>query len=302
MIKIYETTFKDVSAVNVETQKLIATFLPELGGKFTSLIDKRTNRQLMEQNPGEKYQKLSYAGEYVPAECSAFDDMFPTIDAFRCNQFPWNGAEMPDHGEVCGLPWDYEITGDSLKLSTYGVRFPYRFQKSVGEENGNIKISYKVTNLCPFDFDFVYAAHCMIAGEAEAEVTFPFSHGEICTGIFHEQHEFSYGDKMTWQGCTLPPKGDNRAYKFFFDKPIPEGWCKCTYKDGSFVKMVFPEDKLPWMGLWLNTGSFKNMYNIAFEPCSGTHDRPDIARQHGKFSVLPAKGTYEWFLKFEVND
>lgn len=302
MIKIYETTFKDVSAVNVETQKLIATFLPELGGKFTSLIDKRTNRQLMEQNPGEKYQKLSYAGEYVPAECSAFDDMFPTIDAFRCNQFPWNGAEMPDHGEVCGLPWDYEITGDSLKLSTYGVRFPYRFQKSVGEENGNIKISYKVTNLCPFDFDFVYAAHCMIAGEAGAEVTFPFSHGEICTGIFHEQHEFSYGDKMTWQGCTLPPKGDNRAYKFFFDKPIPEGWCKCTYKDGSFVKMVFPEDKLPWMGLWLNTGSFKNMYNIAFEPCSGTHDRPDIARQHGKFSVLPAKGTYEWFLKFEVND
>ena len=302
MIKIYETTFKDVSAVNVETQKLIATFLPELGGKFTSLIDKRTNRQLMEQNPGEKYQKLSYAGEYVPAECSAFDDMFPTIDAFRCNQFPWNGADMPDHGEVCGLPWDYEITGDSLKLSTYGVRFPYRFQKSVGEENGNIKISYKVTNLCPFDFDFVYAAHCMIAGEAGAEVTFPFSHGEICTGIFHEQHEFSYGDKMTWQGCTLPPKGDNRAYKFFFDKPIPEGWCKCTYKDGSFVKMVFPEDKLPWMGLWLNTGSFKNMYNIAFEPCSGTHDRPDIARQHGKFSVLPAKGTYEWFLKFEVND
>lgn len=302
MIKIYETTFKDVSAVNVETQKLIATFLPELGGKFTSLIDKRTNRQLMEQNPGEKYQKLSYAGEYVPAECSAFDDMFPTIDAFRCNQFPWNGAEMPDHGEVCGLPWDYEINGDSLKLSTYGVRFPYRFQKSVGEENGNIKISYKVTNLCPFDFDFVYAAHCMIAGEAGAEVTFPFSHGEICTGIFHEQHEFSYGDKMTWQGCTLPPKGDNRAYKFFFDKPIPEGWCKCTYKDGSFVKMVFPEDKLPWMGLWLNTGSFKNMYNIAFEPCSGTHDRPDIARQHGKFSVLPAKGTYEWFLKFEVND
>ena len=302
MIKIYETTFKDVSAVNVETQKLIATFLPELGGKFTSLIDKRTNRQLMEQNPGEKYQKLSYAGEYVPAECSAFDDMFPTIDAFRCNQFPWNGAEMPDHGEVCGLPWDYEITGDSLKLSTYGVRFPYRFQKSVGEENGNIKISYKVTNLCPFDFDFVYAAHCMIAGEAGAEVTFPFSHGEICTGIFHEQHEFSYGDKMTWQGCTLPPKGDNRAYKFFFDKPIPEGWCKCTYEDGSFVKMVFPEDKLPWMGLWLNTGSFKNMYNIAFEPCSGTHDRPDIARQHGKFSVLPAKGTYEWFLKFEVND
>ena len=302
MIKIYETTFKDVHAVAVETEKLIATYLPELGGKFTSLVDKRSGRQYMEQNPGTTYQKLSYAGAYVPAECSAFDDMFPTIDAFRCNQFPWQGAEMPDHGEVCGLPWHFEIEEKELHLYTYGVRFPYRFEKWIGEENGNIAMRYKVTNLSPFDFDFVYAAHCMIAGEEGAKVTFPFEHGEKCTGIFHEQNKFSYSDKMEWNGCTRPAKGDNQAYKFFFDKPIPEGWCKCEYKDGSSIKMVFSKDKLPWMGLWLNTGSFKNMYNIAFEPCSGTHDRPDIARQHGKFSVLPANGTYEWELNFEVND
>ena len=48
MIKIYETTFKDVHAVAVETEKLIATYLPELGGKFTSLVDKRSGRQYME--------------------------------------------------------------------------------------------------------------------------------------------------------------------------------------------------------------------------------------------------------------
>lgn len=70
MIKIYETTFKDVHAVAVETEKLIATYLPELGGKFTSLVDKRSGRQYMEQNPGTTYQKLSYAGAY--GSCGMF--------------------------------------------------------------------------------------------------------------------------------------------------------------------------------------------------------------------------------------
>ena len=300
MIKIYDTQFKDVHAVAVETEKVTALYLPELGGKLASLVDKRTGRQYLEQNTGEKYQKLAYAGDYVAAECAAFDDMFPTIDAFRCNQFPWQGVEMPDHGEVCGLPWTYEIGENELHMYTYGVRFPYRFEKWVGEDNGNIAMRYKATNLSPFDFDFVYAAHCMVAGEEGAVVTTPFDNGAQCTYIFDNKLDHPYGKKCAWEGLTLPAKGDDHAYKYFFDDPAPEGWCKVEYRDGSFIKMVFSADKLPWLGLWINTGDFKNMYNIAIECSSGTHDRPDVARMHGKYSVLPAKGTYEWKLNFEV--
>lgn len=224
MIKIYETTFKDVHAGSRGNRKVNRNLSPRawranlplqwIRGAAGSIWSKIREQHI---------RNYPMPGHMVPAEGSAFDDMFPTIDAFRCNQFPWQGAEMPDHGEVCGLPWHFEIEEKELHLYTYGVRFPYRFEKWIGEENGNIAMRYKVTNLSPFDFDFVYAAHCMIAGEEGAKVTFPFEHGEKCTGIFHEQNKFSYSDKMEWNGCTLPAKGDNQAYKFFFDKPIPGG-------------------------------------------------------------------------------
>lgn len=299
-MKIYETMYKDVKGLAVETEKLIAVFLPELGAKLTSLKDKRTGRELLEQDKGESYRKLSYAGEYVPAECSAFDDMFPTIDAFRCNQFPWEGVEMPDHGEVCGLPWTTEIHEDSVTFRVHGVRFPYSLQKTVTEKDGNLALAYRAENHSPFDFDFVYAAHCMIAAEENAYLTVPYEKGASCTYIFHMQDDINYGDKCTWESYTMGHYPDGDTQKFFFDDPAPEGWCQLNYQDGSFVRMTFDAEKIPYLGIWANCGEFKGMYNCAFEPSSGTHDRPDVARMHKKFSVLPANGTYEWTLGFEV--
>ena len=98
-MKIYKGTYKDIEAVIVETAKLKATFLPKYGAKLTSLKNKANGREYMAEAPGEKYRKLAYGGSYVAAECSAFDDMFPTIDPCICNDYPWQGAEYPDHGE-----------------------------------------------------------------------------------------------------------------------------------------------------------------------------------------------------------
>ncbi len=298
-MKITKGMFKDVEAVIVETEKLRATFLPCLGAKFVSLIDTRTGRQYFEQNPGEKYRKLSYAGKYTDAECSAFDDMFPTIDAYRSSQFPWEGTELPDHGEVCGLPWNMEIGDDSVTFDVYGVRFPYHMTKTVYEKNGNIALSYSVENLSPFDMDFIYASHCMIKAEPGSTVTTPFPDGAQCTMIFDATYGHKYGDKYSWKPIITPEK-NNATFKFFFDDPVSEGWAKYTYPDGDYIKMVFDGDKLPYLAIWENDGNLLGMHNCAFEPCSGTHDRPDVARMHGKFSVLPAKGCFKWNEGFEV--
>ena len=83
-MKIYEGTYKDIEAVIVETAKLKACFLTKYGAKLTSLKDIRNGREFMAENPGETYQKLTYGGSYVNAECSAFDDMYPTIDPCVC--------------------------------------------------------------------------------------------------------------------------------------------------------------------------------------------------------------------------
>ncbi len=44
----------------------------------------------------------------------------------------------------------------------------------------------------------------------------------------------------------------------------------------------------------------QHMYNIAFELCTGSFDRIDMARIRGQNSILKAKGEYSWFLDFHT--
>ena len=103
------TNYKDIQAVSIENTTVKAVFLPEHGGKMASFQHIKTGREFLVQAPGEAYKALAYDGVYIDAECSGFDDMLPTIDEYVYETYPWKGIKMPDHGEVCGLPWRYEL-------------------------------------------------------------------------------------------------------------------------------------------------------------------------------------------------
>jgi hypothetical protein len=142
--------YKDISAVKAETEKLAVTFLPEYGGKCASVKDKKSGREFLSQASGEHYKKLAYDGDYVAAECSGFDDMFPTIDKYYYDRYPWQGVPVPDHGEVCGLEWKYETKKSALRMWTHSPRFGYKFEKTISEIKDGVSIDYLVTNNTQF--------------------------------------------------------------------------------------------------------------------------------------------------------
>lgn len=315
MQTVYQSTYKDQIAVALENASLKALFLPGLGGKLASLVFKDTAREFLVQAPGEAYRILEYDGNYVDAECSGFDDMFPTIDACYYDRHPWSGVRIPDHGEVCGLPWQYEMRDDELVMWTSGVRFPYRLEKRIRFIDGNsLRIDYLATNPTPFDLDFLWAAHPMINAEAGAELTLPYPEDSAITCVFSTDENFgNYGFPMKWPLAirydsdlqildrTAPANGQGNNYKFYFNSKIPAGWFAYQYQsDRTTLKISFPEDKVPYLGIWVNEGSFHGHFNIAPEPCTGAFDRIDQARAHGMGSFLPANGEYRWFITFNV--
>ena len=128
--ELYSSTYKDQRAVTFESALIRVQFLPEIGAKMASLVFKPLNYELLVQRPGEKYKIQPFDGDFVAAECSGIDDMFPTIDACYYDPFPWSGTKMADHGEVWSLPWQCEILENNrLFFSVHGVRFPYRLEK-----------------------------------------------------------------------------------------------------------------------------------------------------------------------------
>ena len=314
--QIFRSRYKDVNAVTLESGALKVQFLPEFGGKMASLICKKTGREFLAQAQNTEYKKLKYDGDYCAAECSGFDDMFPSIDRVFYNSYPWKGVEIPDHGEVCGLPWEYSIEDNGLSMGVYGVRFPYKLEKRVRFESDSVlDINYKVTNLSGFDMDFLWAAHAMINVEEGGEILVPYKGQQDATCVFSWDKGFGkYGQKMTWPEArrtdgsfqklnfTSPRNEKGNNYKYYFDGKAPEGGCSYQYKDGTTLTLSVPPKKVPYLGIWVNEGSFKGYHNIGLEPCTGSYDRPDLARLHAKNSVLRAKSEYTWFLKFQLKD
>jgi hypothetical protein len=300
---IKDSKYKDVHALEVNTGALTALFLPEYGAKLVSLKDNKTGREILQQAAGKTYKKLAYDGNYEAAECSAFDDMFPTCDKYYYDRPPWQGIQMPDHGEVCGLAWKYETEGDTLHLWVYSPRFGYKLEKWISSEDGRLIIKYCATNNTQFEFDFQYAAHCMIAAEENAKIETEFPAGSKATVMFDKfGKRGGFTSPFVWKaesGIT-PGKNDTSNYKIFFDEPAKEGWCRYVYRDGSALRFCYSPDKIPYLGIWFNWGDLKGMYNFAFEPFSGSYDRPDLARKRGQYSVLPPYGVYEWTLSFAM--
>jgi len=111
--------YKKARAVILQNDLLRAVVLPERGSKIASLVYRPLGRELLWQTAGEEYPPAKYADPYGPEHATGFDEMFPTISPCWCEDFPWAGTAMPDHGEVWSLrgtmrsrttTWPWEFT------------------------------------------------------------------------------------------------------------------------------------------------------------------------------------------------
>jgi len=308
-VRIYVSQYKNQRAITIESERIAAQFLPGIGAKLASLIYKPLGFEVLVQKPWKEYRVQPYDGNYVAGECSGLDDMFPTIDECYYESYPWKGTRLPDHGEVWSLPWDLTVERERLCFVTHGVRFPYRLEKRVslvGE--GTLHFAYQLTNLSPFEFAFMWAAHPMINLEEGAELVLPSGVKEIVTVLSQDDALGTYGDHFTWPVAKLPdgqewdlrwmkPKSARRFAKYFVRGRMPEGWCALKYHRSNLTLVLsFPVDRVPYLGILPNEGGWDDLYNIFLEPGTAPLDRIDVARLHHQLSTVPGKGTYEWYL------
>lgn len=76
------------------------TFIPELGGKLSSLRDLRSGREWLWTNEHLPYQKPTGSNSYVNADTGGWDECFPTVAPCSYPLEPWQGIPLPDHGEL----------------------------------------------------------------------------------------------------------------------------------------------------------------------------------------------------------
>ena len=128
-VVIEPSRYKDQDAVTLRTELLQAQLIPRVGSSMCSLRWLPSGVELLRQGPGERYRLEPYGGSFVAGERAGFDEMLPTIDACFCDQPPWQGIQMPDHGELWSIPWEHQVGEREIVFRVWGIRFPYRLEK-----------------------------------------------------------------------------------------------------------------------------------------------------------------------------
>jgi hypothetical protein len=303
---INHSVYKNKKSIVLENTKIRAEFIPDPGGKLASLINKETGYEYLIQRKNPIYRDQPFDGVYVDGECSGYDDMFPTIDTCKYENEPWKGVDMADHGEVWSLPWEYAADDFALHMTVKGVRFPYKLEKRIYFRNENsLRLDYTLTNISPFDFEFLWAGHLMINIIEGTKVEVPDDCKQMVTILTNGNGAF--GDINDWPFLKDKYGNNYRAdiarsedvmgfEKYYFNNRLEDGWCKLKYPDGkNILKISFPVSTVPYLGILMNEGGWDNLYNIIIEPCSVCYDRPDLAKKYGQVSKVAASGIYSWY-------
>jgi hypothetical protein len=217
---------------------------------------------------------------------------------------------LADHGEVWSLPWEYKINKDSLSMHVKGVRFPYELEKNILFINENtLQINYELTNNSESVFEFLWAGHFMINIEEGARVMVPEDCKQTVTiitsgngkfGDINNWPENKDKDEKSFRSDICRSKDSKGFEKYYFVNKLKNGWCELIYPDNKKIKVSFPVDTVPYLGILMNENGWDNLYNIFIEPCTVCYDRPDVAKKHGQVSFVPASGKYKWYVEVSI--
>lgn len=301
------STYKGVFAVEICFGNISAKFLPSEGGKLASF--KADGYEYLLQNPSSAFLRLGKAGDFVACECAGFDDMFPTIDSCAGT----GGKAYPDHGEVCRMPWAYEIigektvetdggtTGENIAMKFVSEKFGYRIEKTIGKGDGDaLEISYEIENTGREPLSCLYAAHCLVNAENGGEIIVPFrANNETDTGdeanagdetelFFDTTATFPKGEtkrSLREEMLNFPARrGEKRCYKLYF--PAKCGGYAVGFRPESKPAFMIDVEGLPYAGIWVNDDYFNGARCVGLEPCSARYDSPENAKKRGEKAVL----------------
>lgn len=329
-VSLTETIIQGFSGFQIQNEYVGITILPELGGKITSIRNLLTGREWLWTNPHLAYKSPVYGASYEKEyDTGGFDECFPTVTACRHPLPPWKGVSIPDHGELFSQGWkvDCDELGSNgeiiLGLSTSGVRFPYRFCRTmvVPRNRSGFELHYTVKNLCNFPLPFIWCAHPIMLIEPGMRIEFP-DQTRAAISFAVDDYPGQAGDAFTWPVMTLcdgrsidfgtvphqeQESGTPLGVKLYTDV-LREGWVTLRSASGKETfRFTFSLEEIRHVGLWLNYGAWSGSgspayFNMVLEPAIAPYDALDAAgRQEHGLAYVPPNGECDWQLGVEID-
>lgn len=315
---IRDTTFRNLPAVCLVDDAVRVTVIPTWGGKLAEILDLQRGREWLFDNPAFSYGRCgarmpAYGADYVGGfDVGGFDECFPTVSQCAYPVEPWQGLSLPDHGEVWSIPWETDVSDDTLHLTTHGIRLPYRLEKAIRlTGGGGLRLEYRAVNLTPFPMPFVWSSHPLFQVRAGMRLELPVATMRVFSA---PSFPAAPGESIPWprfkdSDLGRVPEPSIRMAVKLFSLPLTEGWAALSDPaDGAAFRFEFDPQLITHLGLWVNYGGWSGApgaepyFNVGVEPCIGAPDSLEIAvREWGEYGVLSPRGSLAWWLQMTLS-
>jgi hypothetical protein len=289
------------SPVVIENDAIRMEVWPQFGGKVSSIVDKADGYDLLFSYPAEFPEGPTYDTPYGNGWYAGWDECFPAVGAGKYVGHPYDGIGVPDHGEIWGIPVTTAVpTKDGITTVWHGLRFGYRISRKLYLEGSAVVADYRLINLAPFDFRFVWGLHSLmsLAEPAVLELANP--------GLFRLSHDHQGTDiQQSFDWPILPDGADlsklaslpsRKGWKVFSAEPI-DGPMVIRYPTRKRTVQIeyTSEDNLEaYWGIWINSGGWAGHHHVAVEPTTGRYDQLDRSIHDGSAGSIGPSGRRDW--------
>ncbi len=316
---IREFTTNGLKHLLIGNDKVEAIFLPQIGSKMISLINKITGTEFLLENQDKDkvYRKAFHGADYSLYDASGFDECFPTIEAteitVRDGGTESKKIKYPDHGELWSKEWNYELSDNSILFSATGVNADYRIRKNITYNGNRIIIEYSLINKSDFPLNYIWSAHPLLAIDEGDRIFMPPGINKLLLNWVSDVKLGEYGQYMPWSGekgnfqsfYEIKARDTGTAIKGFTDS-LHRGFAGLYRpKKNESIMISFDKEKLPYLGVWLCFGGWpvdaeRKHYTIALEPTTGRPDSLGESVKRNECPVLEVNEERNWQIEFSL--
>jgi len=289
--------YRGLQVVRLQNELICVDVLPEVGAKIYNFVHRPSGRNLLWHNPGIHPAKQTFGGVFDDNWSGGWDELIP-------NDVPCpepEGDLLPDHGEVWsqGAKWEVLQSGGTcaeVRFTTRTRVVPVLFEKTLTVREGEsfCRVHYRVTNLSPARYDFLWNIHPAMAISPDTWLDVPAKGG--FTDPWREARFPGYG-RFEWptikdrrgNPCDLrrvEPASTALADHHYLTG-VTEGWYAVTDRRHQVgFGLVFPVKVFPNVWLFRTFGGWRGLYTLILEASTGCSRSLVEAREKGQCAQL----------------
>jgi hypothetical protein len=301
-----------IPSVIMENQVLRAVLLPSLGGKLISLIDKRTDSELLWRNSRVPLRLPEFGSDYDDQFVGGWDEIFPN-DIREVLA----GDPMPDHGELWSTPWACTAgAGNDVVSAELRIVGPVSGVEAVKTitlgTDARLVVDYRLHNPTPRTLPFLWKAHVAVALDPDTVIELP--PGPILVEDFGSPRARPIGNTFDWPGFDqngvrhdfrrLPKARSGPVSEFLLATSPAGGACGVRHPSrGTGLHLSWELDALPSCWLFASYGGgWRDLEVLVLEPCTGYPVSVLEGVDQRTHKVLDPGATLTWSITADVGN